>query len=147
MAVDERARHELHSRLEENLGPEPAATLMEYLPPVGWADVATKHDLAQLEQRIVLRFAMVDQRFDRVDESIKASAADLRATFEHELRSQSITFGEALLSHAARFDEALRSQTTTFEQGLRSQTTTMLFALVSVVLTMAALAFALARFT
>jgi hypothetical protein len=34
-----------------------------------------------------------------------------------------------------------------FEHELRGQTTTMFFALVSVVLTMAALAFALARFT
>jgi hypothetical protein len=33
-------------------GTEPAATLMEHLPPVGWADVATKRDLDALEQRI-----------------------------------------------------------------------------------------------
>ena len=27
------------------MGPREATTLMELLPPVGWADVATKHDL------------------------------------------------------------------------------------------------------
>ena len=48
MSVDERARHELHARLDELLGPEPAGTLMSYLPPVGWADVATKRDLEVL---------------------------------------------------------------------------------------------------
>lgn len=48
MAIDERARHELHRKLEEVLGAEEAATLMAHLPPVGWADVATKQDLAQL---------------------------------------------------------------------------------------------------
>ena len=47
MVIDERARHVLHKRLEEILGPEEAATLMEHLPPVGWADVATKRDLDQ----------------------------------------------------------------------------------------------------
>jgi len=52
MAVDERARHELHRKLEEVLGSEEAATLMSHLPPVGWADVATKHDLAQLGDRL-----------------------------------------------------------------------------------------------
>jgi hypothetical protein len=50
MAVDERSRHELHVRLEEILGPEVAATLMEHLPPAGWADVATKRDLDQFAE-------------------------------------------------------------------------------------------------
>ena len=47
MAIDERARHRLYLRLEEVLGPEDAEVLMGHLPPVGWADVATKHDLDQ----------------------------------------------------------------------------------------------------
>jgi hypothetical protein len=56
MAIDERARHELYLRPEEHLGTEAATTLMEHLPPTGWADVATKRDLdhlaAQLEKEI-----------------------------------------------------------------------------------------------
>ena len=47
MALDERARHRLYLRLEEQLGAEAAETLMEHLPPTGWADVATKRDLDQ----------------------------------------------------------------------------------------------------
>lgn len=139
MVVDERSRHELYRRLEEVLGPDAATTLIEHLPPVGWADVATRNDLAGLEQRIDLRFARVEGRFDAIDERfnavnerftamddrITAATSDLQATFEHEMRLQSESFG----------------------QQLRSQTTTMVFGLVSVVLTMAALAFALARFT
>jgi hypothetical protein len=136
MAVDERSRHELYRRLEEVLGPDAASTLIEHLPPVGWADVATKNDLAGLEQRMDLRFARlderlegrfnaIDERFTAMDDRITAATSDLRATFEHEMRLQSESFG----------------------QQLRSQTATMVFGLVSVVLTMAALAFALARFT
>ena len=139
MVVDERSRHELYRRLEEVLGPDAATTLIEHLPPVGWADVATKHDLAGLEQRMDLRFARVEGRFDAIDERfnavnerftamddrITAATSDLQATFEHVMRMQSESFG----------------------QQLRSQSTTMVFGLVSVVLTMAALAFALARFT
>jgi hypothetical protein len=45
MAIDERARHKLFLKLEEVLGPDEAAVMMEHLPPVGWADVATKHDV------------------------------------------------------------------------------------------------------
>jgi len=68
MAVDERSRHELYRRLEEVLGTEAATTLIEHLPPVAWADVVTKHDLAALEQRMELRFARVDDRFARIDD-------------------------------------------------------------------------------
>ncbi len=52
MTIDERTRHRMYLKLEQVLGPEEAATLMEHLPPVGWADVATKRDLDQLEVRL-----------------------------------------------------------------------------------------------
>ncbi len=45
MAVDEQARHELYNQLVEALGSDHARTLMEHLPPVGWADVATRRDV------------------------------------------------------------------------------------------------------
>ena len=46
MAITEENRHSLYNRLEQVLGPEEATVLMEHLPPVGWADVATKSDRA-----------------------------------------------------------------------------------------------------
>lgn len=45
MAISEEARYALHRALEDHIGREHANTLMEHLPPVGWADVATKRDL------------------------------------------------------------------------------------------------------
>lgn len=48
MAVNERTRHDLYVGLEELLGVERTSVLMEHLPPVGWADVATKRDLDAL---------------------------------------------------------------------------------------------------
>ncbi|HET9770722.1 MAG TPA: hypothetical protein VFS16_07525 [Acidimicrobiia bacterium] len=62
MVLDERARHELFLRLEAALGAESAETLMEMLPPVGWADVATKRDLDALEERMDLRFEVTEQK-------------------------------------------------------------------------------------
>jgi len=60
MAIDERSRHRMYERLQEVLGEEEAATLMEHLPPVGWADVVTKRDLdlrlEALEQKFLAMF-------------------------------------------------------------------------------------------
>lgn len=42
----------MYQRLEEMMGNEQATTLMEHLPPVGWADVATKRDLEMLSLRL-----------------------------------------------------------------------------------------------
>jgi hypothetical protein len=146
MVVDERSRHELYRRLEEVLGAEAATTLIEHLPPVGWADVATKHDLASLEERMDLRFArvderfnavdtrfdMVDTRFDRVDERFKM--IDQRFV-DLDTRFTAVVQGSAAELRAA------------FEHELRAQITTVMFGIIGVVLTMAALAFALVRFT
>ena len=51
MAIDERTRHEMYLGLEQLLGPHVADALMEHLPPVGWADVATTRELDALEER------------------------------------------------------------------------------------------------
>lgn len=44
------------------MGREPADSLMALLPPVGWADVTTKHDLSEFEKRIDLRFEAFEHR-------------------------------------------------------------------------------------
>ncbi len=49
MAITEESRHHLYRTLESTLGREDATVLMEHLPPIGWADVATKTDLGHLE--------------------------------------------------------------------------------------------------
>ncbi|MEO7804798.1 MAG: hypothetical protein ABIS18_10930 [Actinomycetota bacterium] len=56
MAINERSRHGLYLKLEQVLGSDEATTLMEHLPPVGWADVATKHDLEQLRHALTASF-------------------------------------------------------------------------------------------
>lgn len=61
MAADERARQELHRRLEEVLGVEQALTLMAYQPH---GEPATKEDLGTLEQHLSQRMDHLEQRID-----------------------------------------------------------------------------------
>jgi hypothetical protein len=91
MAVDERARHQLHGKLDEALGPEEAAILMEHLPPVGWADVATKRDLDALG-------ASVNYRIDTLEERLRASIEGVRAEFYRQQSAQTRTLMVAMLS-------------------------------------------------
>jgi hypothetical protein len=91
MEITEETRHRLYQRLEEVLEPEEATTLMAHLPPVGWADVATKHDLRALEERLDLRFESIDQRFDAIDQRFESLEERLDLRFESiDLRFESI---------------------------------------------------------
>lgn len=63
MAITGEIRHAIYEALKASHGDEVANGLMELLPPVGWAEVATRHDLAALEERMSLRFQLVDERF------------------------------------------------------------------------------------
>jgi hypothetical protein len=79
MAIDEYSRHQLHTRLEQVLGADDAATLMASLPPIAWADLATKADLQSelhgLETRLL--------------SELRVHTAELRGEFRSEVRTQS----------------------------------------------------------
>jgi len=83
VAISEHDRYELHKWLVDNAGEHVAETLMAHLPPVGWADVATKRDLEHLET--VLRL------------ELRAEANALRGDM-HELRAD---VNEKLRTHLA----------------------------------------------
>lgn len=104
MAIDERRRHDLYVRAEELLGPEPAGSLMELLPPAG-AEVATRQDLENLRSA--------------TKQDLDVMAASLRLEM-------------------ANLGSALRTE-------MHAQTKAMFLAIVSIVLTMAGLTFALAH--
>jgi len=64
MAVTEESRYRLFKQLEDTLGAEHANTLMGHLPPVGWADVATKGDVESLRRHVDVELGRVRNHVD-----------------------------------------------------------------------------------
>jgi hypothetical protein len=93
MASDQ-DRRLLYEVLERELGRGPAATLMELLPPVGWADVARQSDLVatrgeMAELRGELRGEMAGLRGEMAE--LRGDMAELRgemAELRGEMRAQ-----------------------------------------------------------
>jgi hypothetical protein len=67
MAVEERRRIELFGRLTATIGPEATATMFDLFPPPG-DDHVTRRDLQGAEERVGVRFAEVDRRFDGMEQ-------------------------------------------------------------------------------
>ena len=104
MSVTNEDRYNLQTKANDLLGRKEGATLMELLPPVGWADVATKRDLDQLEERLIAKFELrfggidsrmsridqrfdgIDQRFDGLDQTIRTALAEQNAAIQTDLR-------------------------------------------------------------
>jgi hypothetical protein len=84
MARDPRSRDELYRRLAEVLGADATDTLMEALPPHHWDELATKDDLARLDQRL-------DQRLDHMEARwtarLEATEYKIVAAFRGELNA------------------------------------------------------------
>ena len=75
MPISEAERHLMYLALEEALGKEGADALMSHLPPVGWADVATRSDLDHVSEQLTARIEMLevrtDARFDQIDSQFR----------------------------------------------------------------------------
>jgi hypothetical protein len=95
VSVDERSRLQLAEAAKRLLGTDEGITLMELLPPVGWADVATKHDLRQMDRRFDELDARLDVRFTSLEETMDAKlgtlALQLDARFEKGYRQIVVT--------------------------------------------------------
>ena len=99
MASNEDDRYRLHQHLEEVLGRDDANTLMEHLPPTGWANVATKddvehlrvsttHHLDQLRAQMVHEFELRDVRFERIEQRFDSFRLEMKADMERAFRMQ-----------------------------------------------------------
>lgn len=102
--VEEQARHRLAVKVRELLGDTEGDTLMAMLPPVGWADVATKQDLTHLKD--TLRGEIAELRGEMRSEigKLRGEIGGMRGEIGRAMAKQTITIvswnGAALLAVA-----------------------------------------------
>jgi hypothetical protein len=91
-------RHDMHSVLIEKLGRESATTLMELLPPVGWADVARRSDVESARlattQDLLLMTASTSAQFNLVWTEIAAVRSEMSVGFAAVRSEMSLGFAE-----------------------------------------------------
>ena len=90
MSVDERRRLQLADAAKRALGDDAGVTLMEMLPPVGWADVATKQDIGLLRRDLELLETRLDDRFELFENRFDAR-------FERGFRQILVTMASLLI--------------------------------------------------
>ena len=110
MAITEESRHHLFQRLEEKLGHDEAVTLMEHLPPVGWADVATRRDLDESRAATVRDLENMALR-------LRAEMAELGS----DLRSEMAQLGTDLRGEMAQLGADLRGEMVELGSDLRGE--------------------------
>ena len=111
MTTAEKERLALYEQLNSTLGPEPAETLMEYLPSQKWADLATKEDLrlfakehgaeitelraemtkqgTELRGEMQTGFARIDGQFAQVESKF----AEMESKFAQQTRTIVLALG------------------------------------------------------
>lgn len=139
MPVTEHERHQLFAWFEENLGPERAATLMSLLPPVGWGDVATRHDLDQ-------QMAAMRQDLDRLRRDLDQHMATTRHELDQHMAMTRHELGlvrEELRRFDERLDERIDARLGQFRAELLRTLGTWLFASQAVVIATLSLVVAL----
>jgi hypothetical protein len=97
LAITEEDRHQLYARLREVLGDDEATTMMEHLPPVGWADVATKRDLDHLA-------VLTTRDLDHHAAMFRAELHEHAAVVDARLKELAVLMDARFNEHAARFD-------------------------------------------
>ena len=111
MTITEQSRLNLYESMREHHGEEVAVTLMEMLPPVGWADIATKTDLEHL--RVATKTDIEHLRvatktdIEHLRVATKTDIENLRVATKTDLEHLR---SEITLSFRAELEHALRRQ-------------------------------------
>ena len=122
MVPTEAERFELREGMRNVLGEGQVTTLMDSLPPMDWHELATKTDLATLEERMDARFEVVDARFEVVDVRLEALRTELGAKIDTGLAEVRGELRLGLTDLNAKIDTGLADVRGEMKSGLATQT-------------------------
>ena len=91
MSITEASRFQLRTAIGLILSKEAADTLMELLPPVGWADVATKTDLHYLNGDIQNLRNELKSDIDSLRNELKSDIQSLRNELKGDMLNLQLT--------------------------------------------------------
>ena len=91
MSITEASRFQLRTAIGQILSEEAADTLMELLPPVGWADVATKTDLHYLNGAIQNLRNELKSDIDSLRNELKSDIQSLRNELKGDMLNLQLT--------------------------------------------------------
>jgi len=114
MSITEASRFQLRTAIGQILDEEAADTLMELLPPVGWAEVATKTDLQHLRDELMgdihsLRVATKTD-LQHLRDELKGDIRNLRHELKGDMHALQLTIEIAI---EKRIHEQTKSLITT----------------------------------
>lgn len=114
MTMSEESRHRLYRRLEDVLGPEEAATLMEHVPPV---------DASELVTSDVLRgeMALFRSEFRAEFAEFRGKIREEFADFRTEMRAEWTEFRGEMRQEFADFRAEMRTEWTEFRGEMRQE--------------------------
>ena len=124
MAITEQSRHRLRTYLEETMGEEQASAMMDHLLPVGWTDLATSAEVAELDGATKRQFAELDvatkREFAAVRGEMTHEFAAVRGEMTHEFAAVRAEMAHMQHVMDVRLDQMVTKAE--MERGFRRQT-------------------------
>ncbi len=110
MSISEAERHEIYELIRAATSDRVANNVMSLLPPVGWADVATKTDLESLRTEMHAEFGSVGSEFG----SVRSEFGSVRSEFDSVRTEFSVVRADMRALEAnlrTEMHQSIRSQT------------------------------------
>ena len=87
MPTAEKERLALYQQLNSTIGPDHAETLMQYLPPQKWTDLATKEDLRVTAKELRAEMAGLRTEMSGLKTEMRAEMSGLKTEMRAEMQT------------------------------------------------------------